>query len=163
MRNNLFQNPIFGAGCILAGVVLIAGAACSAGEAESPTASVSTVTSTVPAAAAITPTTSAFAETSTATSVASADTTPGEYGSEFSDSAMKMVAEGEGISASPEFLNDYAQIVCESLADDVDPMDIAIIAYSNFPQYELMEHATMIGASVGAYCEEFSYIIDSMG
>lgn len=129
--------------------------ACSIDGAENTAATVSATTTATSSATPHTTTRQSYSPPSTASS-------SGKYGDALSNRAMKTVIENEGINASSEFLDDYAQVVCEGLADGIDPMEIAFIAYESLPQYDLMEHAAMIGASVGTYCEEFGYIIDAL-
>lgn len=75
---------------------------------------------------------------------------------------MERVLESEGLYLPPGMAADYAEIVCDGLRNGSDPMDIAAAGYRNFPEYDIMDHALLVGASVGSHCVDLSYIIEGM-
>lgn len=83
--------------------------------------------------------------------------------SEISVAAMESSLLKEGINLPPGLAAEYADAVCTDLGNGVDPMNIAMTAHKYLPMYDIMDHAMMVGASVGSHCEEYGYIIDSMG
>lgn len=78
------------------------------------------------------------------------------------EEVMERVLESEGLYLPPGMAADYAEIVCDGLRDGADPMDIAAAGYRNFPEYDIMDHALLVGASVGSHCVDLSYIIEGM-
>lgn len=74
--------------------------------------------------------------------------------------AMKNTLADEGIHLPESMYYEYAQVVCEGIADGVDPMDAAYIGADALPSWSLMDHVMMVGASIGALCPEQSYRID---
>lgn len=82
---------------------------------------------------------------------------------EVSVAAMETTLLSQGINLPPGLAAEYADAVCTDIGNGVDPMNIAMTAHKHLPMYDIMEHAMMVGASVGSHCEEYGYIIDSMG
>lgn len=81
----------------------------------------------------------------------------------FQAEVMGKVLANEGIYMPEGMIGEYAQIVCEGLADGMHPMMLHTVSMNNFPNWDSMEHATLIGASVGSHCPELGYIIDAAG
>lgn len=69
----------------------------------------------------------------------------------------------QGINLPPGFASEYAEAVCLDLEDGVDPMNTAFTARKHLPMYDVVEHATMVGASVGSHCPEYAYMIEQLG
>lgn len=78
-------------------------------------------------------------------------------------SVMESVLLKEGINLPPGLAADYADAVCTDMADGVNPMNIAYTAHKHLPMYDIIEHAKMVGASVGTHCREYGYMIEQMG
>ena len=76
---------------------------------------------------------------------------------------METVLLREGIKLPQGLAADYADAVCSDLEDGVDPMNIAFTAHKHLPMYDVIEHAMMVGASAGAFCPEYGYMIEQMG
>lgn len=76
---------------------------------------------------------------------------------------METVLLREGINLPPGLADEYADAVCTDLEDGVDPMNIAFTAHKHLAMYDIIEHAKMVGASVGAFCPEYGYMIEQMG
>lgn len=75
------------------------------------------------------------------------------------DMILQSVAAGEGIDMPDGMASDYADIICEGLDDGLSPMALVRIAASELPQWDDGQHAFLVGASIGAKCSEFSYLV----
>lgn len=107
----------------------------------------------------------ASSRTSTASSTYEADG-PAGWDREATSSPEEIMESAllrEGINLPPGLAADYADAVCTDLGDGVDPINIAYTAHKHLPMYDIMEHAMMVGASVGPFCPEYGYIIEQMG
>lgn len=76
---------------------------------------------------------------------------------------MEAVLLSEGINLPPGVASEYASAVCADLGDGVGPFNIAMTAHKYLPMYDITQHGMMVGASVGAFCPEYGYIINQMG
>ena len=75
------------------------------------------------------------------------------------DMILQSVAAGEGIDMPDGMASQYADIICEGLEDGLSPMALVRIAVNELPQWDDGQHAFLVGASIGAKCPEFSYLV----
>lgn len=108
---------------------------------------------------------STTSRTTTASSTASSDYEAYELmkDEDTQASVMESVLLKEGINLPPGLAADYADAVCTDLEDGVNPLNIAYTAHKHLPMYDIIEHAKMVGASVGTHCREYGYMIEQMG
>lgn len=78
----------------------------------------------------------------------------------FQAEVMGNVLANEGIYMPEGMIGEYAQIICDGLREGMHPMMLHSVSMRNFPEWDTMDHAMMIGASVGSHCPELGYIID---
>ena len=75
------------------------------------------------------------------------------------DAVLQSVAAGEGIDMPDGMASEYADIICEGLDDGLSPMALVRIAAAELTQWDSGQHAFLVGASIGAKCPEFSYLV----
>lgn len=75
------------------------------------------------------------------------------------DMILQSVAAGEGIDMPDGMAGEYADIICEGLDDGLSPMALVRIAAAELPQWDSGQHSFLVGASIGAKCPEFSYLV----
>lgn len=68
---------------------------------------------------------------------------------------MDYVVDSENIDMPRHESSKYAAMVCEELRDGFTSQDIMIFRLSEMPEIDVMDHATLVGASVGSHCPEF--------
>jgi|SRR5690625_1596009 len=69
--------------------------------------------------------------------------------------AMRMTLAEEGIVLPDGMYLEYARVACDGIGEGLDPLVVARIASAELPQWDVVEHAMIVGASVGALCPEF--------
>lgn len=75
------------------------------------------------------------------------------------DAVLQSVAASEGIDMPDGMASEYADIICEGLDDGLSPMALVRIAADELPVWDADQHAFLVGASIGAKCPEFSYLV----
>lgn len=75
------------------------------------------------------------------------------------DAVLQAVAADEGIHMPDGMASDYADVICEGLDDGLSPMALVRIAANELTQWDSGQHAFLVGASIGAKCPEFSYLV----
>ena len=75
------------------------------------------------------------------------------------DMILQSVAASEGIDMPDGMASQYADIICQGLDDGLSPMALVRIAASELTQWDDDQHAFLVGASIGAKCPEFSYLV----
>ena len=75
------------------------------------------------------------------------------------DMILQSVAAGEGIDMPDGMASEYADIICEGLDDGLSPLALVRIAANELTQWDDDQHAFLVGASIGAKCPEFSYLV----
>lgn len=75
------------------------------------------------------------------------------------DAVLQSVAASEGIDMPDGMASEYADIICEGLDDGLSPLALVRIAASELTQWDDDQHAFLVGASIGAKCPEFSYLV----
>ncbi|GLB62706.1 hypothetical protein NCCP2495_05840 [Dietzia sp. NCCP-2495] len=75
------------------------------------------------------------------------------------DAVLQSVAAGEGIDMPDGMASQYADIICQGLDDGLSPMALVRIAANELTQWDDDQHAFLVGASIGAKCPEFSYLV----
>ena len=75
------------------------------------------------------------------------------------DAVLQSVAAGEGIDMPDGMASEYADIICEGLSDGLSPMALVRIAADELPVWDASQHSFLVGASIGAKCPEFSYLV----
>lgn len=75
------------------------------------------------------------------------------------DAVLQSVAAGEGIDMPDGMASQYADIICQGLDDGLSPWALVRIAASELPQWDEGQHSFLVGASIGAKCSEFSYLV----
>ena len=75
------------------------------------------------------------------------------------DAILQSVAAGEGIDFPDGMASQYADIICQGLDDGLSPLALVRIAASELPQWDAGQHSFLVGASIGAKCPEFSYLV----
>lgn len=81
---------------------------------------------------------------------------PDRFSDEVVGAAMGAVIESEGIPLPQSMHLEYARISCKAIGEGINPIAVASAAHDGMPQYSLMDHATLVGASVGAMCPQHS-------
>lgn len=73
------------------------------------------------------------------------------------EAAMESALAGEGIEVPFDgFVERYADIVCTGFGDGLPFLTLVRIGVEEMPRFAADEHAFLVGASVGAFCPEFS-------
>lgn len=75
------------------------------------------------------------------------------------DAVLQSVAASEGIDMPDGMASEYADIICEGLDDGLSPLALVRIAAAELTQWDDDQHAFLVGASIGAKCPEFSYLV----
>lgn len=76
------------------------------------------------------------------------------------DAVLQSIAADQGINMPDGMASEYADIICEGLDDGLSPMALVRIAASELPQWDDGQHAFLVGASIGAKCSEYSYLVE---
>lgn len=75
------------------------------------------------------------------------------------DAVLQSVAASEGIDMPDGMASQYADIICQGLEDGLSPMALVRIAANELTQWDDGQHSFLVGASIGAKCPEFSYLV----
>ena len=75
------------------------------------------------------------------------------------DEVIREVAADEGIILPAGMGSQYADIVCTGFDDGLSFPLVVTIAADELDHWTLEQHAFLIGASIGAKCPEFSYLV----
>ena len=75
------------------------------------------------------------------------------------DAVLQSVAAGEGIHMPDGMAGEYADIICEGLDDGLSLTTLIRIGVDALPRWDSGQHAFLIGASIGAKCPEYAYVV----
>ena len=75
------------------------------------------------------------------------------------DAVLQSVAASEGIDMPDGMASEYADIICQGLEDGLSPMALVRIAANELPQWDDGQHSFLVGASIGAKCPEYEYLV----
>lgn len=75
------------------------------------------------------------------------------------DEVIREVAADEGIILPAGMGSQYADIVCTGFDDGLSFPLVVTIAADELDHWTLEQHAFLIGASIGAKCPEYAYVV----